>query len=167
MGDGGASGGLATYMNDQLALSLVWRDIARKAEKKNRGTEVGDALADVATGISEDVETFAGLMERLGLPKSRVKAALGSLAARTARLKLGTPLTDYNDLNRFEDLDFLAIGIDGKKLLWATLRDHAELARGLPDVDFDHLIERAEWQRERIEPFRARAARAALGRGPT
>ncbi len=153
---------LRIYMNDQLALGVLWRDIAQRAERKNRGTDVGDALAEVAAGIAEDVETFKSMIDRLGLPTSRVKSAIANVAAQAARLKLDTPLTDYTDLNRFEDLDFLAMGIDGKKLLWATLRDHAELSTRLPGVDFDHLIERADRQRAELEPHRAQAGRQAL-----
>ena len=40
---------------------------------------------------------------------------------------------------------------------------HAGLRERLPDVDFDHLIERAQRQRDDLEPFRARAAKEALG----
>jgi hypothetical protein len=54
------------------------------------------------------------------------------------------------------------MGIEGKKLLWKTLRDLAGLASRLPDVDFDHLIERAERQRAVLEPFRVRAGTEAL-----
>jgi hypothetical protein len=61
------------------------------------------------------------------------------------------------------ELDFLAMGIEGKKLLWANLRDLAGLSSRLADIDFDGLIERAQWQREEIEPFRAQAGRDALG----
>lgn len=54
------------------------------------------------------------------------------------------------------------MGIEGKKLLWTTLRDLAGLASRLPDVDFDDLIERAERQRAELEPFRVRAGTEAL-----
>ncbi len=156
---------LRIYMNDQLAAGILWREFAWRAQRNNDGTELGEALARVATGISEDVETFKRIMERLSLARSPIKPALATALERVGRLKLNGRVRGYSPLSRFAELDFLAMGIDGKKLLWANLRDLAGLAPRLPDVDFDHLIERAENQRATIEPFRAQAGREALGAG--
>lgn len=154
---------LRIYMNDQLAAGIFWRELARRSAGRNRGTEVGDALTRVADGITEDVATFEQIMRRLGIRRSPLKPALAVVAERVGRLKLNGRLAGYSPLSRFVELDFLAIGIDGKKLLWSNLRDLAGLATQLPDVDFDGLIERAQWQRDEIEPFRSGAGRAALG----
>ncbi len=81
---------------------------------------------------------------------------------RLGRLKLNGRLGTYSPLSRFMGLEFLAMGIEGKKLLWTTLRDLAGLASRLPDVDFDDLIQRAERQRADLEPFRVRAGTEAL-----
>ena len=157
---------LRIYMNDQLALGMLWREVARRAARENRGAEFGDVLARVAAGITEDVDTFARIMERLGLPRNRVKTGAAVALERVGRLKLNGRVRSYSPLSRFIELDFLAMGIDGKKLLWANLRDLAAVGARLPDVDFDHLIERAEQQREALEPFRARAGREAFGAEP-
>lgn len=158
---------LRIYMNDQLALGILWREVARRSERKNRGTELGDALARVAEGIAEDVTTFEQMMQRLGIPRSSSKRATAVAAERVGRLKLNGRLIHYSPLSRFAELDFLAIGIDGKKLLWANLRDLAGLAGRLPEVDFDRLIERAEAQRAELEPYRSQSGREALGRAST
>ena len=158
---------LRIYMNDQLALGVLWREVARRSARKNRGTELGEALRRVSTGIAEDVSTFEQLMERLGVPRSSVKPAVATAAERVGRLKPNGRVRDYSPLSRFAELDFLAMGIDGKKLLWANLRDLAGLGARLPDVDFERLIERAERQRAELEPFRARAGREALGAPPS
>jgi hypothetical protein len=154
---------LRVYMNDQLAMGVAWREVARRAQRNNRGTDLGDALDRVATAIAEDVATFEQLMRRLGIPRSRIKPSLAVVAERAGRLKLNGRLASYSPLSRFVELDFLAIGIDGKKLLWSNLRDLADVAGRLPDVDFEHLIQRAEWQRAELEPFRTTAGRQALG----
>ena len=153
---------LRIYMNDQLALGVLWREVARRAQRNNAGTELGDSLARVANGIAEDVETFETMMRRLGIPRNRVKTTVAMAAERLARFKLNGRIRSYSPLSRFIELDFLAMGIDGKKLLWGTLADLAELRSRLSDVDFDELIRRAERQRQEIEPFRARAATDAL-----
>jgi hypothetical protein len=148
---------LGIYMRDQLALGMSWRELARRAHRNNRGTPLGEALERVSAGIAEDIETFQMLMHRLGIRTNRVKTGLGVAAERLGRLKLNGRLATYSPLSRFVELEFLAMGIDGKKVMWMTLRDLAALAARLPDVDFDELIERAERQRAELEPFRVRA----------
>ena len=150
---------LRIYMNDQLALGIAWREVAKRAQGENDGTPLGEALRRVATGIAEDVETFEAIMDRLGFGRDRVKAAAATVAERVGRLKLNGRLRGYSPLSRFAELDLLATGIEGKKILWANLRDLGDLSRRLPDVDFDDLIRRAQAQRDELEPFRARVGR--------
>ena len=153
---------LAIYMNDQLALGVLWREIARRSARANEGTAAGDALARVAAAITEDVETFESMMQRLGIPRTHAKPLLAIAGERIGRLKLNGRLRGYSPLSRFEELDFLIMGIDGKVVLWTNLRDHADLATRLPDVDFEALIERARGQRAELESFHAEAGREAL-----
>ncbi len=154
---------LRIYMNDQLAAGVAWREAARRARSNNEGTELGDVLVHVADATAEDVATFEGIMERLGLRRGAVKPRLAFVTERVGRLKLNGRLFSYSPLSRFVEPDFLALGIEGKKVLWGTLGDLAGLQGQLPDVDFDHLIARAHEQRAAIEPFRVEAGRQALG----
>lgn len=154
---------LRIYMNDQLALGVLWREVAKRAATNNRGTELGTVLESVAAAIAGDVETFEDLMRRLEITVNPVKPAIAVVAERVGRLKPNGRLLEYSPLSRFAELDFLAIGIDGKKQLWANLRDLAGLGSRLPDVDFDRLIESAESQRRAIEPYRVEAGREAFG----
>ena len=156
---------LAIYMNDQLALGVLWRELARRSARANHGTEVGAAVGRVADAISEDVATFEDLMRRLGIPRTRAKPLLAVAGERIGRLKLNGRLRGYSPLSRFEELDFLVMGIDGKVVLWCNLRDHAGLGARLPDVDFDALIARARQQRSLLEPHQAAAGREAFARG--
>src|SRR4051794_5779794 len=148
---------LRIYLNDQLALGVVWREVARRAARENRETPAGAALASVAQEISEDVATFEQIMQRVGAPRSRSKVAAAVAAERLARLKPNGSLTSYSPLSRFVELEFLVMGITAKIQLWETLRDLAGLGKVLPDIDFDALITRAEAQRAKLEPFRREA----------
>ncbi|HVM17811.1 MAG TPA: hypothetical protein VM290_09545 [Gaiellaceae bacterium] len=148
---------LRIYLNDQLALGVAWREVAKRSARANRGTDVGAALERVAREIAEDVETFEQLMRRLGHPRNRVKTALAIAGERVGRLKLNGRVASYSPLSRFVELDFLVMGIEGKKILWANLRDLAGLGACFPDVDFDGLVARADRQRETLEPHRAAA----------
>jgi hypothetical protein len=156
---------LAIYMNDQLALGVLWREVARRSARENAGTAAGAALERVATAIAEDVETFEQVMARLEIPRTPAKPLLAIAGERVGRLKLNGRLTGYSPLSRFEELDFLLMGIDGKVVLWTNLRDHAGLGARLPDVDFDGLADRARQQRALLEPFHAESGREALGGG--
>lgn len=154
---------LGIYLKDQLALGVLWRELARRAERSNRGTPLGEALAQVARGIAEDVATFDTLMRRLGVPPSQAKIVLAMAAERLARLKPNGRLFGYAPLSRFVELEFLVMGIEGKKQLWATLGDLADLRSRLPDMDVDALIDRAQRQRDQLEPFRTAAGKTAFG----
>jgi hypothetical protein len=153
---------LGIYLKDQLALGMVWRELARRSWRSNRGSELGEALASVSTQIAEDVETFKKIMQRLGIRPDPVKLGLAVAAERVARLKPNGRLTTYSPLSRFEELEFLVMGIQGKKQLWTTLRDMAGLGSALPDIDFGDLMDRAEKQRSTLEPHRVRAGVEAL-----
>lgn len=157
---------LGIYLNDQLALGVAWRELARRSAGNNRGTDVGRALERVATAIAEDVATFQNLMRRLDVRVNPVKPGLAWVGERIGRLKLNGRLRGYSPLSRFEELEFLTMGIDGKKQLWTTLRDLAGLATRLPDIDFDALVRRAEEQRAELEPFRTRAGTEAFAAKP-
>jgi hypothetical protein len=148
---------LGIYLNDQLSLGILWRELARRSQRNNSGTELADALTRVSTGIAEDVDTFQQIMRRLGIGINPMKIGLAVAAERLGRLKPNSRMSGYSPLSRFLELDVLAMGIDGKKLLWTTLRDLAGLGSRLPDIDFNHLLERAEQQRADLEPFRVRA----------
>ena len=148
---------LAIYLNDQLALGVAWREVAKRAARENPGDE---RIARVAIEIAEDVLTFESIMDRLGIKKSRLKKTGAVVGERLGRLKLNGHVTSYSPLSRFVELDFLAMGIEGKKVLWANLRDLAQI----PGVDFDALIARADAQRAELEPSR-RAAGEVLRLG--
>jgi hypothetical protein len=59
-------------------------------------------------------------MHRLGIRINPVKIGLAVGAERLGRLKLNGRLGTYSPLSRFMELDVLAMGIEGKKLLWTT-----------------------------------------------
>jgi hypothetical protein len=153
---------LAIYLRDQLALGIGWRELARRAEQSNRGSELGGAVERVAGAIAEDVQTFEAVMRRLSVRPNPVKNVLAMAAERAGRLKLNGRVRGYSPLSRFVELEALVMGIEGKKVLWTTLADIAELRSRLPDIDFDELIARADKQRAELEPFRVQAGKEAF-----
>ena len=153
---------LGIYLNDQLALGVAGRELARRAQRENAATELGAFLQRLAIEVGEDVDALERIMERLGVPLSRVKRPLALVAERVGRLKPNGRVRGYSPLSRFLELESLALGLDGKKMLWSNLRDLAGVSGQLDDVDFEALIERAQRQRDELEPYRIEAGRVAL-----
>lgn len=153
---------LAIYLNDQLALGVAGRELARRTERENAGTQLGAFLQRLTHEVTEDVDTLERIMERLDLPRSSVKRPLALVAERVARLKPNGRLRGYSPLSRLLELESLALGLEGKKVLWSNLRDLPGVSDRLDDVDFEALIERAGRQRDELEPYRVEAGRVAL-----
>jgi hypothetical protein len=105
-------------------------------------------------------------MERVAVGPDHVKLALGWGLERASRLKLGGDLLGHSPVSRLEEIETLALGVEGKLALWKTLRISKGRDPRLRDIDFDELIRRAQSQRRRLEGQRARAADEAFGATP-
>ena len=148
------------YMNDHLAGSTVGMELAKRAASSNEGTELGKFLAQVATEIEQDREELKSMMDHLGVPQNRIKMPIAWAAEKVGRLKPNGQLTGYSPLSRLIELEGLALGVTGKLALWRSL----SATRGdLGAFDLEHLIERAESQRDGLEERRLQAAREAFG----
>ena len=153
---------LRIYLNDELFLGIAGRELARRSQRANAETELGDHLERLAGEIADDVTTLEHVMQRLGVPRSQLKRTLGIVGERVGRVKLNGRLRSYSPLSRLWELEALALGLDGKRLLWSNLRDGTDAPARAPEIDLGALIERAERQRADLEPFRADAARTAF-----
>jgi hypothetical protein len=49
---------LGIYMNGQLALGMLWREIARRSQRNNRDTQLGEALTRVSAGSQRTLKHF-------------------------------------------------------------------------------------------------------------
>ena len=150
---------LSIYLNDHLAGATAGAELARRVAGANRGTPLGETLADLAAEIAEDREALQGAMSELGIGRDPIKVIAGWTAEKFGRLKLNGQLTGYSPLSRVVELEGLHIGITGKLELWRTLKGTVgELRR----VDLDDLIKRAESQRRRLAPHRKAAVDVAF-----
>ncbi len=153
---------LAIYLRDQQALAVTWRAVARRARDNNKGTELGAVLTEVADAIAQDVRTYEEIMRGLGVRSNPAKVLLAAAGERVGRLKRNGRWLSYSPLSRFLELEILAMGIEGKKILWHTLGELAGLRERLPGTDFGELLARAARQRQMLEPFRREAASQAF-----
>ena len=154
---------LAIYLNDHLAGATLGIQLARRALRNNRGTELGRFLEAFVAETSEDRAALETVMSRLGVRRSVAKIPAVVVAERLGRLKLNGRVTSYSPLSRVLELEGLTIGVAGKRSLWRNLREVAEVRERAADVQLDRLVERADEQLARLEEHRAAAARVAFG----
>ena len=154
-----------TYLNDHLAGATFGADLARRLRDWTAGSPHGGTLDTVAAEIESDRETLIAVMERLGVARSSVKQATTWIGEKFSRVKL-SGATGEEPTALFSALETLALGVEGKRCLWRTLRD---LAEDLPQLDvaqLENLIARAEDQGRRLESERRLAGRLALLEAP-
>ena len=94
-------------------------------------------------------------MDRVGARTNLVKQAGGLGAELLTRLKHLTPVLGSGaTVARFEEIELLSLGIEGKRLLWELLNELSSSDDRLREFDFAALVEAARTQREGLEPFR-------------
>src|SRR5207249_4197585 len=108
-------------------------------------------------------QELEALMARLKISASPMRKVGAWLAEKMTQLKLKLDDPAGGALHLFESLEGLAIGIEGKRLLWRALATAASTAPDLRGTDYERLEQRADEQRRRVETLRLDAARAALG----
>jgi hypothetical protein len=147
----------AAYLNDHRAGSAAALDLLAKMSSQNEGTEFGRVLAALEQEVAEDRDALQQVMAKLGVPTDTVKQAGGWVLEKLTRLRFD--VTTGEELGRLMEAEALSLGIAGKLAGWRALKEasHADLG-----VDLDRLIERAQDQRSRLEPFRIEAARRVL-----
>ena len=153
---------LSIYLNDHLAGSTAGVKLAQRVEQHHRSMGAGSALDGLASEIEEDRETLLELMGRFGVRPDRAKAAVAWAAEKAARLKLQGELIGFSSLSRLEELEALALGVEGKLALWQALSRSFGADPRLGPIDLEALSERARSQRARLEQERLRAAEAAF-----
>jgi len=151
---------LAIYLGDHHAAAVGAVQLARRAAASNRGTRYGEVLAALADEIEEDRQSLRLIMQRLGIRPDPAKAALAWGAEKLGRLKLNGQLTGYSPLSRLEELEILALGVEGKLAMWQALE--RAVSHGIPEAELQTLIKRARAQRRRLERHRLDAAAEAL-----
>jgi hypothetical protein len=154
---------LSIYLNDHLAAATAGVELARRTAQSNRSTTYGPVLHALAQEIEEDRRTLLEIMDRLSVRPHRLKVAVLWGAEKAGRLKLNGELLRYSPLSRLEEIEGLAVGVEGKLALWQTLRQtHGEDER-LREIDLEDLVKRARSQRRRLERQRWSAVDEAFG----
>ena len=153
------SNNIALYLNDHLGGSAAALQLLDSL-RGDADPELEKVLGTVQDEILEDREALLRVMRSLDVEPGRVKQVAGRIAGAALRLQASEAVTSSAELSRLLRLEALVLGISGKIAGWAALA--ASQDDRLEGVDIDNLIERARSQLTRVEPYRLRAAAAAL-----
>ena len=153
---------LITYMNDHLSGSVAALELIDHQLKVESTEEARSFFTMLRAEITEDQRTLEHAIEQLGGKPSAARRAVGWLAEKVSRLKMGLDDAASGTIEHFQALEVLVLGIHGKRALWRALAAVTDRVPALAALDLAGLIKRADSQIERVESRRLASAREAL-----
>jgi hypothetical protein len=150
---------LATYLHDHLAGAEHALETLRNIRERHANEPLGQFAAELHSDIDADRNVLRDLAERTGAGSSKVKEVGAWVSEKLSRIKLND---SANGFGTFEALEFVELGIRGKRLLWIVLSEAAADDERLQGLDYAKLVERAETQEIQVEKRRLQLGRAAL-----
>jgi hypothetical protein len=144
---------LATYLREHLAGSYAAEAIANRVIERSDDTGTRAFLERFVTDIVKDRSEIEALLEDLDDGRGLVRRALDAAteaAGKAADMASPSP-------GDFADLEALALGVWGKRLLWGTLARLAEVDPRFQGIPLDALMERAERQEKELIRLRHKA----------
>jgi hypothetical protein len=135
-------------------------DLIEGLRKRYAGKPLGEFATQLLRDVEEDRLALKQVADRVGSGSAKMKETAGWLADKVSRIKLSHDKED--GLGTLEALEFLTLGILGKRALWRALALLAPHDIRLAGVDFEKLTERAELQHAATEEQRLRVAVEAL-----
>lgn len=158
-----SSDALTTYLQDHLAGALHAIELLKSMRDHSEGKPLGAFAAGLLAEIESDRDLLAKLAKRVSGTAGGMKEWGAWLSEKVSRLKLKHGSAD--GLGTFEALEFLVIGIHGKRALWRAMEVVASFDSRLQGIDFTELIARAESQHQRVEERRLACAQFVFRRG--
>jgi hypothetical protein len=153
---------LTSYLKDHFAGSVAAVELLDHLISSNRGKEDEQFFVQLRKEISQDQDVLRDILHDLGTDEGLLRNTTAFLSEKLARIKLLLEDPSGGQLSRFEKLEALALGIEGKRALWRTLLTVAEEIPALRKVDLASLGQRADDQHQQVEAHRIEAARAAF-----
>ena len=137
----------ASYLEDHLVGSEPGLTIARRLRRAHLGDDVGAAMLRLEVQIEDEQRVLRTAIVRLGGTVSgpgligQVFGLAAGLATTARRVVLPEPVPSL-----LEDLEALAVGVWGKRLLWGALARRAMEDPRLADIEIEELVAQAEAQ---------------------
>jgi hypothetical protein len=150
---------LDTYLNDHHAGSQMAVEVLALLRKIDESTIWQELEAEIQVDRLE----LERVMRSVDVDLSALRRATAWTAEKIVELKMHIDdRSEASLLRKLELIEALALGIDGKRALWAALEAVSERTSGLKDLDYSRLLARAKAQRDVVEARRLNAAIEAL-----
>jgi hypothetical protein len=153
---------LTSYLNDHLAGSVGALELLDRLINVYQGKPLERFFSNLRDQIDADQETLKGLIERLGEEESAVRKAGAWVMEKLSRAKIQLSETREGEVGLFLALEGLALGINGKRLLWRALAVASEAIPDLVGLDYVALEKRAAEQYDWVEGKRLEVAGEAF-----
>jgi hypothetical protein len=151
---------LVAYLNDHLGGAEVAVQVLEAMRNQHDDPRFREFAAGLLPEIQADHAKLRSIAEKIGPGPSAIKQAGGWLLEKLARFKLGH--TGSSNFEMFESLEFLAVGIQGKRCLWKALKVASRLDSRLQEYDFEALDRRAQQQYDKVDRERLDLAQTVL-----
>lgn len=148
---------LTRYLNDHLAGSSGALLLIQELADSHDEPEARGFFLQFKKKVEADRSLLEDLLVRIGQNPSVFLKVAGAIAARIGGIKLMWEQIEPGKLGLFEALEILALGVQGKCLLWVALREISPWFPEWHDIDFVKLEVQAIQQRDNIESWRIRA----------
>lgn len=156
---------LDAYLNDHRAGATGALNLIRRMQDADDPVTPSAFLKDLGDRVEADLETLEDVMARLDIDHDTARAAAGWVGEHLSRLRLSPAVTGSQHLTHVLELEAISMGIQGKVMLWQSLRRAVGGDSRLLDVDFAELIERGRTQFDEVQSHRLDVAARAFGSG--
>jgi hypothetical protein len=149
----------AGYLNDHLGGSEAALKVTERLVEQHGEDEIGAYMRTLRAEIEEGQAAIRTALDLLGEGESVLTRSIGAVGGMLTGLRDAAPIGSTPTL--LEDLEALAIGVWGKRLLWGTLARVAAHDPRFAILDADRLAGQAE--AEERELLRLRSAEIERG----
>jgi hypothetical protein len=143
----------ASYLNDHLGGSEAALMITGRLVEQHGEDEVGLFMRTLRPEIEEGQAAVRAALEILGEGESILTRSVGVVGGMLTWLRDAAPIGSAPTL--LEDLEALAIGVWGKRLLWGTMARAAAYDSRLAVVEADRLAAQAEAEERELLRLRS------------
>jgi hypothetical protein len=153
---------LAIYLKDHYAGGVAALEMVDHLIEEHRDDPLRTFFCKLREEIQADHDQLCRLIEGLGDKESSLRNAGAWVAEKLGRLKMGFGASADSKLRPLQSLEFLFLGITGKKALWRALMEVQSDWPILGKIDLARLEERAREQAEEVDARRLAAAHEAF-----
>ena len=149
---------LAVYLKDHYAGGVAALELVDHLIEEHQDDPLQTFFCRLREEIQSDHDQLCRLIERLGDEDSSLRNAGAWLAEKLSRIKIGFAASADSKLRLLQSLEFLFLGIIGKRSLWRALIEVQTAWPILGEMDLVRLEVRAKEQAEKVDAHRLVAA---------